>query len=159
MLHKHQSYDISASFLVPVYNLAKDIHSMHIITQKGQTPKGSISIDVWLVNASAEKPQQSMIESLKKEEQIYQEELDKVLEEEKPENDFQKSAKLRKLENDKAVFSKLVREAQDIVFHKQPDKEFLNIARRQFSSSAFSGFKLDLKNYLYLAGLSRYEER
>ena len=158
-MQKVQSYDVHASFLVPVYNLSQNTNSIYIATQRGNNPNGSITIDVWLVNANKDQPQKSMIESLEKEEKMYKKELQKALEHEKPENNSNKSANLRHLENGAAVFEQLVHQAKDTVYHKKPDNEFLQIARRQFSNRNFSNYQLDLNNCLYLAALSRYEER
>lgn len=158
-MNKTQSYDIHASFLVPVYNLSQDTNSIYITTQNGVTPNGAIAIDVWLVNAKKDQPKKSMIESLEKEEKMFKEELQKTLEHEKPTNIHEKSDKLRHLEHGTKVFEQLVRESKEPVYQKTPDDEFLKIARRQFSSSNFSKYHLDLNNYLYLAGLSRYEEK
>lgn len=153
---KQQSYDIQASFLVPAYNLPSGIDSWFITTQTGYHDKGSISIDVWMVRATRENPVKSMIMSLQSELDAYQTELTKAQEEAKSaEND----KKIAKLEHGVKVFSGLITEANDTVYHKQPDEEFLNIARGQFTQSGFAEKQPDLKNYLYLAGLSRYEER
>ena len=158
-MNKIQKYDIHASFLAPAYAMPENINSAFIATQTGYHVNGSISIDVWLVRATPDKAQQSMIESLQKEEKLYTDQLEQTLTEEKPENDFKKSDKVRKLEHGKAVFEQLVNMAQNSVYHKQADKEFLDIARRNFASAAFSQYKIDLDNHLYLAGLSNYEER
>jgi hypothetical protein len=151
-----QSYDIGASFLVPVYNLSKDIDTIFITTQKGTTPNGSIRIDVWLVNALPEQPFQSMIQSLKNEEEKYQRQLGILEKEEKSqEND----SKIYKLQNAQKLFSQLIREAKDPAFRKQPDAAFLDIAKRNLLGDAtFNALRPDLKNFLYLAGLTRYEE-
>ena len=154
-----QKYDIHASFLVPAYALPEKINSEFIATQTGYHAKGSISIDVWLVRATPGKEQQSMIESLQKEEKLYNDQLEQALAEEKPENDFKKSDKVRKLEHGKAVFEQLVNMAQNSVYHKQADKEFLDIARRNFATASFSQYKIDLDKHMYLAGLSNYQER
>ena len=155
MLSK-QSYDIGASFLVPVYNLSKDIDTIFITTQKGTTPNGSIRIDVWLVNASSDQPFQSMIQSLKNEEEKYQKAVDKLEQEEKNQEN---NEKIYKLQNAQKLFSQLIREAKDPVFRKQPDATFLDIAKRNLLGDAtFNALGPDLKNFLYLASLTRYEE-
>lgn len=156
-MFKQQFYDISASFLVPVYNLSKDIDTMFIVTQKGRTPKGSIRIDVWLVNALPDQPFQSMIQSLKNEEEKYQKEVNKLEQEEK---NRENNDKMYKLQNAQKLFSKLISEAKDPVFRKQPDAAFLDIAKSNLlGDKTFATLKPDLDNSLYLAGLSRYEER
>ena len=158
-MFKQQYYNIHASFLVPAYNMPANIHSTYITTQTGQHQNGSISIDVWLVNAKQENPVQSMVASLRKEEQNYAQELAKTLAEEKPIDEMTKSPKVRSLEHGKKVFAKLVLEAGDSVYHKKPDEEFLQIARRNFAYQPLSQYQPDLKNFLYLAGLSYYVER
>jgi len=158
-MHKVQFYDIHASFLVPAYNLPASTLSHYVTTQYGQHNFGNISIDVWLVNASKENPTESMIASLNKEQINYQIDLEKQLAAEKPTSDYDKSPKLRQLEKGEALFSKLVAQAQDPVYRKQPDDEFLKIARDNFARLNISSCQPDLKNYLYLAGLSSYGER
>ena len=156
---KEQYYNIHASFLVPVYNLSKEINTIYIATQKGQHPRGSIAIDVWLVNAQQDNTLQSMIQSLKNEEEKYSKNLEIALEEEKPANELLKSPKVRGLEHGKKLFGELVKEASCVVYHKKPDDEFLKIARSNFAQPAFREYKLGLDKHLYLAGLSSYEER
>jgi len=158
-MYKTQSYDIHGSFLIPAYNLPEGVLSHYVLTQYGQHIRGSIAIDVWLVNASKENPTQSMIASLRKERINYQIAIEKELSEGTSENNDEKSLKIRKLEKGKELFSELVAQAQDPVYHKKPDDEFLKIARDNFARYGFSSCQPDLKNYLYLAGLSRYEER
>ena len=158
-MYKTQSYDIHASFLVPAYNLPSGVLSHYITTQYGQHARGSIAIDVWLVNASKEEPTQSMIASLRKERINYQVAIEKELANKDSKDDSQKTSKIHNLENGKALFSNLIVQAQNAIYHKKPDNEFLKIARDNFSRSSFSSCQPDLKNYLYLAGLSRYEER
>ena len=158
-MHKVQFYDIHASFLVPAYNLPEGILSHYITTQYGQHNFGNIVIDVWLVKASKENPTESMIASLNKEQINYQIDLEKQLAEEKPINDAEKSPKIRELEKGKTLFANLVAQAQDPVYRKQPDDEFLEIARNNFARLSISSCQPDLKNYLYLAGLSNYGER
>ncbi len=158
-MYKTQSYDIHASFLVPAYNLPEGVLSHYITTVDGQHDRGSISVDVWMVSATKEDPAKSMIASLRKERMNYQTTLDAQLAQEAPTNETKKSLKIRKLENGKKLFANLVAQAQDPVYHKKPDDEFLKIAQGNFARSGFSSCQPDLKNYLYLAGLSRYEER
>ena len=158
-MYKTQSYDISASFLVPAYNLPSGVLSHYVTTQYGQHARGSIAIDVWLVNATKDKPTETMIASLRKERANYQIAMEKELSEAKQTNDLEKSSKIRQLEKAKALFTNLVAQAQDPVYHKQPDDEFLKIVHSNFARAAFSSCQPDLNKYLYLAGLSRYEER
>lgn len=158
-MFKQQLYDIRASFLIPAYNMPNGVHSTYITTQKGYHANGSIAIDVWLVRATMSDTKQSMVKSLENEEKTYHDELDKAMVEEKSENNMQKSDKVRKLEHGQKVFADLVKMAKNDVYHKQPDDEFLQIARRNMVYQTFSQYKPDLKNYLYLAGLSYYEER
>lgn len=152
-MHKKQFYDIHASFLVPAYNLPSGELSQYITTQYGKHERGNISIDVWLVNASKDNPTESMIASLSKEQKNYQVVLEKKLAEEN--TDKTELAKIRQLEQGKALFAELVAQAKNSVYRKQPDKEFLKIAQNNFARSSFSSCQPDLNNYLYLAGLSR----
>ena len=154
-MYKTQSYDIHASFLVPAYNLPDGVLSHYVTTQEGQHTRGSITIDVWLVKASKDAPTQSMIASLRKERMNYQTTLDAQLAQEAPTNETEKSLKIRELEKGTVLFADLVAQAQDPIYHKQPDKEFLAIAQRNFARSGFSSCQPDLKNYLYLVGLSK----
>ena len=154
-----QFYNIHASFLVPAYNMPKNTQSAFITTQHGQHSKGSISIDVWLVNATENDPLQSMVASLRQEEQNYAQELEKTLAEEKPTDEMTKSPKVRTLEHGKKVFAQLVVEAGDSVFHKKPDEQFLQIAKQNLARQPLSQYQPDLNNFLYLAGLSYYVER
>jgi len=158
-MYKTQSYDIHASFLVPAYNLSDNVLSHYVTTQYGQSDRGSIEIDVWLVKASQDTPIKSMIESLRKERINYQTALEKELSEGKLENNPEKCAKVRQLEKGKAIFAELIAQAQDPSHRKQPDEEFLKIARNNFTRAGFSSCQPDLQNYLYLTGLSRYTER
>ena len=158
-MYKTQSYDIHASFLVPAYNLPDGVLSHYITTQEGQHANGSIAIDIWLVKASKDAPTQSMIASLRKERINYQVAIEKELANEDSKDDSQKTSKMHNLENGKALFSKLIIQAQNAVYHKKPDDEFLKITQNNFARSGFSSCQPDLQNYLYLAGLSRYEER
>ena len=155
---KEQMYNIHASFLVPAYNMPKDVHSTYLATQRGQHQHGSISIDVWLVNANKENPKQSMVASLRSEAQNYQAELTKALAEEKPVDEIHKSPRVRQLEHGTKLFAQLVNEAGNSVYHKKPDAEFLNIARRNFANQPMAQCQPDLSNYMYLAGLSHYHE-
>ncbi len=154
-MYKTQSYNIHASFLVPAYNLPDGVLSHYVATQYGQHSRGSIAIDVWLVNASKDNPTKSMITSLRKEKINYHVVLEKKLAEES--SDAEELAKIRQLEQDKALFAQLIAQAQNPVYHKQPDKEFLKIAHNNFARSSFSFCQPDLNNYLYLAGSSREE--
>jgi len=162
---KQQLYGIQASFLVPTYNLPDDELSRYIVTQKYQleftTTTGSRiykpgAIDVWLVAAKKDNPTQSMIESLRGEEEIYTNELKKF----SPDDESEETKKkIAKLQHGKAVFANLISQAEDPVWHKKPDEEFLQIARNNFANHEFVVLKPDLKNYLYLAGFIDYEER
>ncbi len=154
-MYKTPSYDIHASFLVPAYNLPAGVLSHYVTTQHGQHDRGGISVDVWLVNAQRENPTDSMIASLRKERMNYQTTLDAQLAQETPTNGTAKSLKIRELEKETALFANLVAQAQDPIYRKQPDKEFLEIAQRDFARSGFSSCQPDLKNYLYLVGLSK----
>ncbi len=158
-MHKKQFYDIHASFLIPAYNLPDGVLSHYVTTQYGQHARGNITIDVWLVNASKESTTQSMIASLRKERINYQVAMEKELAKKEQINDSEKSAKIHKLKNGETLFAQLIAQAQDPVYHKQPDDEFLKITQGNFARFGFSSCQPDLKNYLYLAGLSRYEER
>ena len=158
-MQKDFYYNIHASFLVPAYEMPVGMDSTYVATQNGYNNKGSIAIDVWFVRANRENTKQSMIESLQKEEAKYKAELEKISAEEKSENDDQKSDNVRRLEHGKKVFSNLCEMAQNNVYHKQPDAQFLDIAHRNLENPSFSKYKLDLKNYMYLAGLSYFEER
>lgn len=153
------SYYISASFLVPAYNLPKGVLSHYITTVRGNNVHGDIAIDVWLVNALREQPKESMIASLKTEETNFQSELDKALAEEKPAENGQKSPKVYKLEQGKELFSNLVNQANNAVYQKTPDEEFMKIAKGNLLYGGFAQYQPDLNNYLYLAGLSRFEAR
>lgn len=156
-MYKQQFYDIHASFLVPVYNMPNGVYSDFIATQRGEHSRGKILIDVWLVRALRENPTKSMIESLLKEEQMYQMELDKALKENATSE--KKDEKILSLEHGKKVFSDLVKMSQNTVYHKKPDNEFLQIAQRNLSRDTFRSCQPDLEHYLYLAGLSSYDER
>ncbi|MBO4480673.1 MAG: hypothetical protein J5742_03570 [Alphaproteobacteria bacterium] len=153
---KKQFYDIKASFLVPAYNLPSGINSWFITTQTGRHDKGSILIDVWMIRALKDNPVQSMLASLKTEAAIYQTELEKAKTEAKT---TENAEKVCRLEHGTKVFSGLITEANDPVYHKQPDEQFLDIARNNFRHPSFADKQPDLKNYLYLAGLSHYDER
>ena len=154
-----QIYDIHASFLIPTYNLPDGMLSHYVTTQEGVKGPNKIGIDVWLVSASKEHPRQTMIQSLQKEVDRYQAELDRAVAEEKPENDSQKSDRICQLEYGKTVFSQLVTMANNSIFDKgKPDDEFLQIANNNFSQPYFAKFKPDLTNHLYLAALSHYRE-
>lgn len=155
MLNK-QIYDIQASFLVPAYNLPSEMNSWYITTQQGRHDKGSIFIDVWLIRAQSDDPVQSMVASLQAEEKAYQTGLKKAQTNEKSaEND----KKIAALKHGVDVFSKLIIEANDTVYHKRPDDEFLKIANNNMTQPSFAKYRPDVKNYLYLAGLSRYQEQ
>ena len=158
-MFKTQSYDIHASFLVPAYNLPTGVLSHYITTQKGENHHGKIAIDVWLVNASREQPKESMIASLRKEESNYNADLEKAVAEGEQTNNREKTIKIHQLKHGQKVFSQLVKEANNTVFHKTPDAEFMKIAENNLRYGTFAQYQPDLKNYLYLAGLSRYEER
>ena len=158
-MYKTPSYDIHASFLVPAYNLPAGVLSHYITTEHGQHDRGSIAIDVWLVSATKDNPTQSMIASLRREKVNYQVALEQELSQENPTNDKEQSLKTQKLENGKELFSRLIAQAQDPVYHKKPDDNFLKIAKTNFARSGFSSCQPDLQNYLYLASLSRFEER
>ena len=133
-----QFYNIHASFLVPAYNMPQNTQSAFITTQHGQHLKGSISIDVWLVNANENNPLQSMVASLRQEEQNYATELEKTLAEEKPTSEMAKSQQVRSLEHGKKIFAELVIEAGDSVFHKKPDEQFLQIAKQNLAHQPLS---------------------
>lgn len=154
-MYKTPSYDIHASFLVPAYNLPVGVLSHYITTQHGQNERGDISIDIWLVNAQKENPTESMIASLRKEKMNHQVNLEEQLAKEAPANEAEKSLKIRELEKRKTLFANLVAQAQDPIYHKQPDENFLKITQHNFARLGFSSCQPDLKNYLYLAGLSR----
>ena len=158
-MYKTQSYDISASFLVPAYNLPSGVLSHYVTTVNEQHANGNTSTDIWLVKAEKEDPKKTMIASLRKERANYQIAMEKELSEAKQTNDLEKSSKMRQLEKAKALFTNLVAQAQDSVYHKQPDDKFLKIVHSNFARAAFSSCQPDLNKYLYLAGLSRYEER
>ncbi len=153
---KQQFYDIKASFLVPAYNLPDGVNSWYITTQQGRHDKGSIIIDVWMIRAQPDNPKLSIVTSLQAEEKAYQTDLEKAQKNEKsPEND----KKIANLEHGVDVFSGLITEANNIVYQKQPDDEFLKIAHSNFVQPGFAKYKPDLKNYLYLAGLLNYHEK
>lgn len=158
-MFKNQFYNIIASFLVPAYNLPSGVLSHYVTTQRGQHNRGNIEIDVWLVSAEKDNPKKSMIASLSQEESAYQAELDKATANGRPNDNSEQAIKIRRLEHGKNMFAQLVKQANDIVYHKDPDDEFLKIANRNLSGFRFAEYQLDLKNYLYLAGLSKYEER
>ncbi len=158
-MYKTPSYEIHASFLVPAYNLPEGVLSHHVTTVNEQLSMGTITTDIWLINAKKEDPKKSMIASLRKEKINFQAAAVKELTEEKPANNKETSSRIHQLEKDKDLFTELIILAQDPVKHKQPDVEFLKIANIKFASSGFSSCQPDLNNYLYLAGLSRYKER
>ena len=158
-MHKKQFYDMKASFLIPAYNLPDNVLSQYISTQHGQHAHGNITIDVWLVKALKDNPTKSMIESLRKEKNNYRINLEKELIADESVNNTAKSLKIRQLEKGKALFSELVAQAQDPVYHKQPDNEFLKTTQRDFACLCLSSCQPDLKNCLYLAGLSKCTER
>ena len=148
--------DIHASFLVPSYNLPNGMLSNYITTQQGITPKGSIFIDVWMVRATKGQAEESMMTSLRTEEQRYSEELKKLS---LSEQTNETKTKIAQLEHGKKVFANLVETAANSVYKKKADAEFLEIAKRNFAQPSLSIYEPDLKNYVYLAGIYNYIER
>ncbi|MDW2958858.1 MAG: hypothetical protein R8M37_03565 [Alphaproteobacteria bacterium] len=157
-MQKIQEYNISASYLVPAYNLPKGVRTHYLTTVRGQHNNGTISIDVWLVNAIPGQEEKSITNALAQEFEEAKKQLQESKSQDK-ENGVECSPKTAKVDNAVKVFGKLVSENAQPVYHKKPDAEFLNIARKNLMYGVLKQYTPNMDAAVYLAGLSHYNER
>ena len=159
---KTPQYTIHASYLIPAYNLPNGVQSDFITTQYGYSGENSIEIDVWLVRAERNQEQATMFNALQCEADAAKKELELSVQQDivnPVDSPDKKSVTTRRLENALQVFNSLIETGKHSVFHKKPDAEFVDIARRNMAMPTFQQFSPNVEKAVYLAGLSNYTER
>lgn len=152
-MNKTQQYNIAASYLVPAYNLPENVKTHYLTTIHGSHNNGTISVDVWLVNAIRGQEEKSITNALTQELEMAK----KQLQESKSQDKY--SSQTVKLERAVRVFEKLVSENAMSIYHKKPDVEFLNVAHTNLMYGPLKQYAPNMDAAIYLAGLSHYKER
>lgn len=158
MILKKQEYNISASYLIPAYNLPAGVYSHYLATQCGYHEKGTTSIDVWLVKAEKDNEFISMQQSLSYELKTAENMLEKIGAEKETDNQADVANKNAKINHAIKIFKNLLDMSSDTVYHKKPDAEFLKIARNNLMFSNLRNYLPNMDKAIYLAGLSYYNE-